>query len=180
MWESCNLKGNLCNAFLGKPSHLCKKFIIQKNETMTKAELVTNISSHTGLEEPAVLKMLEALMKIIRESLVEGENVYLRGFGSFILKRRAKKTGRNISLNTFVSIPEHYIPAFKPVKTFVTKVKIKRGIVTTGSDQLTKLKSNAIPRSSYNGSVNNISPPEVRGNIWNDIRGIGKKIFYPR
>ena len=100
---------------------------------MTKAELVTEIAVKTGLEEATVLLTVESLMKVIRESLVNGENVYLRGFGSFIVKRRAQKIGRNITKNTFVVIPEHFIPAFKPVKTFVTKVKTNRNKATSSN-----------------------------------------------
>ena len=90
---------------------------------MTKADIVNEISEKTGIEKMAVQATVEAFMKTIRNSMVEGKNVYLRGFGSFIVKRRAEKTGRNISKNTAVIIPAHNIPAFKPAKTFVEKVK---------------------------------------------------------
>src|SRR5687767_12097861 len=90
---------------------------------MTKAELVTEIASKTGIEKVAVKETVESLMKIIKNSLSTGDNVYLRGFGSFIIKKRAKKTGRNISKNTTIIIPEHSIPAFKPAKTFVERIK---------------------------------------------------------
>ncbi len=92
---------------------------------MTKAELVSEIANKTAIDEAVVLQTVESLMKVIRESLVNGENVYLRGFGSFIVKKRAQKVGRNITKNTFVVIPEHFVPAFKPVKTFVSRVKTK-------------------------------------------------------
>ena len=90
---------------------------------MTKAELVTRIADETGIERPAVLKTVETFMKVVKDSLTNGENVYLRGFGSFIIKHRAQKTGRNISKNTTITIPEHNIPAFKPAKAFAEEVK---------------------------------------------------------
>jgi len=90
---------------------------------MTKADIVTEISESTGVEKVAVQATVEEFMNSIRNSLEKGENVYLRGFGSFITKKRAEKTGRNISKNTTMIIPAHYIPAFKPSKSFVEKVK---------------------------------------------------------
>jgi len=90
---------------------------------MTKADLVNEISEKTGIEKVDVLTTIEALMESIKDSMAGGENVYLRGFGSFIVKKRAQKTGRNISKNTTIIIPEHFIPAFKPAKVFIEKVK---------------------------------------------------------
>lgn len=90
---------------------------------MTKAELVAEIAEETGVERVMVLASVEAFMEKVKDSLSKGENVYLRGFGSFIVKKRAEKTGRNISKNTTIIIPAHNIPAFKPSKTFVNKVK---------------------------------------------------------
>ena len=90
---------------------------------MTKAEIVNKISSNLGLEKNEVLATVENFMEEVRNSLSEGENVYLRGFGSFIVKRRAEKTGRNILKNTTISIPAHSVPAFKPAKVFVDNVK---------------------------------------------------------
>ncbi len=92
---------------------------------MTKADLVNKISNKTGIDKKDVQKTIELMMDNVKESLVEGENVYLRGFGSFIVKKRAQKTGRNISKNTTIIIPEHSVPAFKPAKTFVEEVKTK-------------------------------------------------------
>jgi len=92
---------------------------------MTKADIVNEISKNTGIEKITVQKTVEALMEAIKNSLVSNKNVYLRGFGSFIVKKRAKKTARNISKNTTIIIPEHFIPAFKPAKSFVNKVKSK-------------------------------------------------------
>ncbi|MDD2549531.1 MAG: integration host factor subunit beta [Bacteroidales bacterium] len=90
---------------------------------MTKADIVNEISKNTGIEKVTVQKTVEAFMETVKESLVSNNNVYLRGFGSFIVKKRAQKTARNISKNTTIIIPEHYIPSFKPSKAFVNKVK---------------------------------------------------------
>ncbi|HEX5002198.1 MAG TPA: HU family DNA-binding protein [Bacteroidia bacterium] len=90
---------------------------------MTKAELVAEVATKTGVEKVAVQQTIEAMMKVIKTSLQNNHNVYLRGFGSFIVKKRAKKTGRIITKNTTIIIPEHYIPSFKPAKTFTEKVK---------------------------------------------------------
>ncbi|MBO5881274.1 MAG: integration host factor subunit beta [Paraprevotella sp.] len=91
---------------------------------MTKADIVNEISAKTGIDKTTVLTTVEAFMDSVKESLTKNEeNVYLRGFGSFILKRRAKKTARNISKNTTIIIDEHNIPAFKPAKVFVEAVK---------------------------------------------------------
>ncbi len=92
---------------------------------MTKAELVNTISNKLGTEKNETQKVVEAFMQEIRTSMYNGDNVYLRGFGSFIIKTRAAKTGRNISKNTAIEIPAHNIPAFKPSKSFVEKVKTK-------------------------------------------------------
>jgi DNA-binding protein HU-beta len=90
---------------------------------MTKAEIVAEIANKTGIEKVAVQAVVESFMDTVKNSMVNGENVYLRGFGSFIIKERAEKTGRNISRNTTIIIPAHNIPAFKPAKTFVNAVK---------------------------------------------------------
>lgn len=90
---------------------------------MTKADIVNEISKTTGIEKITVQKTVEAFMENVKDSLSKNRNVYLRGFGSFIVKKRAKKTARNISRNTTIIIPEHSIPSFKPAKTFVAKVK---------------------------------------------------------
>ena len=92
---------------------------------MTKAELVNAIASKLGTEKNETQRIVEAFMQEIRATMYKGENVYLRGFGSFIIKARAAKTGRNISKNTSIQIPAHNIPAFKPSKTFVDKVKTR-------------------------------------------------------
>ncbi len=90
---------------------------------MTKAEIVRNISEKLGTEKNETQKIVEAFMDEVKDVLTHGENVYLRGFGSFIIKTRAEKTGRNISKNTSIIIPAHNIPAFKPSKSFVEDVK---------------------------------------------------------
>ena len=92
---------------------------------MTKADIVTNISDQLGIDKTDVQATVEKFMKEIKNSLEGGENVYLRGFGSFIIKTRAEKTGRNISKNIAVKIPAHNIPAFKPAKVAVKGVKSK-------------------------------------------------------
>ena len=93
---------------------------------MTKADIVNEIAKNTGIEKVTVQKTVEALMETVKDSMVKGNNVYLRGFGSFIVKKRAEKTGRNISKNTTIIIPAHNIPSFKPAKVFVNEVKTKK------------------------------------------------------
>jgi len=90
---------------------------------MTKADIVNEVAKNTGIEKVTVQKTVEALMETVKDSMIKGNNVFLRGFGSFIVKKRAKKTARNISRNTTIIIPAHNIPAFKPAKSFITKVK---------------------------------------------------------
>lgn len=90
---------------------------------MRKADLINNISENTGIPKVDVLVTLEAFFKEVKDNLGQGEHIYIRGFGSFITKKRAAKIGRNIKKNVAVQIPEHYIPAFKPSKEFVAEVK---------------------------------------------------------
>ena len=90
---------------------------------MTKADIVSEIAKSTGVEKVQVQAIVEAFMDSIKTSLTNKNNVYLRGFGSFIVKKRAKKVARNISKNTTITIPEHNIPGFKPAKSFAAKVK---------------------------------------------------------
>ena len=92
---------------------------------MRKADLVANIADKTGIAKVDVLVALESFFKEVKGSLSEGENVYIRGFGSFVVKKRAKKIGRHIQENKAIEIPEHFIPAFKPAKIFVEQVKDK-------------------------------------------------------
>lgn len=92
---------------------------------MRKADIVTAISEKTGLAKVDVLVALETFFNEVRETMGNGENVYIRGFGSYVIKRRAAKMGRNIKRGKTVQIPEHYIPAFKPAKVFIEHVKSK-------------------------------------------------------
>ncbi len=91
---------------------------------MTKSEIVNEIAKQTGVEKSEVLKAVEGFMKTIKDSMLEGKNIYLRGFGSFVVKDRAAKTARNISKNTSIVIPAHKVPSFKPAKTFINNVKL--------------------------------------------------------
>ena len=90
---------------------------------MTKADIVNEISQKTGIEKATVLATVDAFMETVKDSLAGGNEVFLRGFGSFILKKRATKTARNISKKTTIIIPEHHIPAFKPAKVFLQSIK---------------------------------------------------------
>ena len=90
---------------------------------MTKAEIVNEVEKATGIEKIAVQTVIEAFMECVKDSLAKGNPVYLRGFGSFIIKHRAQKAARNITQRTTMTIPEHDIPAFKPAKVFVAAVK---------------------------------------------------------
>ncbi|MGD1839829.1 MAG: HU family DNA-binding protein [Thermonemataceae bacterium] len=90
---------------------------------MTKAEVIAEIVAKTGIERGDVQRTVEEFFKVVKSNMVKGENIYMRGFGSFINKKKAKKTARNISQNTAIIIDEHYVPAFKPAKEFVEQVK---------------------------------------------------------
>ena len=92
---------------------------------MTKADIVNEIAKNTGVDKASVLATVESFMEVVKDSLANKENVYLRGFGSFIVKKRAEKTARNISRNTTIIIPAHNIPSFKPAKVFMEQVKKK-------------------------------------------------------
>lgn len=90
---------------------------------MTKADIVAQIAQETGIDKAVVLTVVESFMSTIKNNIVNGEEVFLRGFGSFIVKKRAQKVARNISKNTTLVIPEHNIPAFKPAKSFMESMK---------------------------------------------------------
>jgi DNA-binding protein HU-beta len=90
---------------------------------MTKADIVNEIAEKTGIERTIVLNTVESFMKVVKNNMSQGKNIYLRGFGTFLCKKRAAKIGRNITKNQAVQIPAHYIPAFKPAKTFAEKIK---------------------------------------------------------
>jgi DNA-binding protein HU-beta len=108
-----------------------REFLAQKrifstpkyHTNVTKAEVIAEISQKTGIEKADVLMTVEAFFKVVKDSMTEGNNIYVRGFGSFVNKKRARKVARNISKNTSLIIDEHYIPSFKPSKTFVAKIK---------------------------------------------------------
>jgi DNA-binding protein HU-beta len=106
---------------------------------MRKADLINNIADKTGIPKVDVLVTLETMFKEVKESLSKGENIYIRGFGSFITKKRAAKIGRNIKKNTAVHIPAHFIPAFKPAKEFTQEVKKLQAdarIIEDGADEM--------------------------------------------
>ena len=90
---------------------------------MTKAEIVREVSKSTGIEATTVMAVVEGFMETVKDSMAKGENIYLRGFGTFEVKTRKEKTGRNITKNTTVIIPEHKVPAFKPCPEFKNQVK---------------------------------------------------------
>lgn len=93
---------------------------------MTKDELANEIARKTGVNKFEVIKTVESMMETIKSNMARNQNIYLRGFGTFLVKKRAKKTARNISKNTTVIIPEHFVPVFKPSKEFISGVKDKR------------------------------------------------------
>ncbi len=95
---------------------------------MTKAEVISEIADKTGIEKSDVSATVEAFFQVVKDSLAEGENIYVRGFGSFINKKRAKKVARNISKNTAIIIDEHFVPSFKPSKVFIEKVKLSPNV----------------------------------------------------
>jgi DNA-binding protein HU-beta len=99
---------------------------------VTKAEVISEISQKTGIEKADVLTTVEAFFKVVKDSMTEGNNIYVRGFGSFVNKKR------NISKNTSLIIDEHYIPSFKPSKTFVAKIKASKKITGENSDKPAK------------------------------------------
>jgi len=92
---------------------------------VTKADVINQISEKTGVDKKEVQASVEAFFSVVKDNMVKGENIYVRGFGSFVNKKRAKKVARNISKNTSLVIPEHFVPSFKPSKSFVAQVKTK-------------------------------------------------------
>lgn len=90
---------------------------------MTKADVINEIADKTGIDKADVQASVEAFFSVVKNNMAEGENIYIRGFGSFVNKKRAKKIARNISKNTAIVIDEHYVPSFKPSKIFVDKIK---------------------------------------------------------
>jgi len=90
---------------------------------VTKAEVISEIAERTGIDKADVSTTIEAFFNVVKNSMADGENIYVRGFGSFVNKKRARKIARNISKNTAIVIDEHYIPSFKPSKVFIEKIK---------------------------------------------------------
>lgn len=90
---------------------------------MTKADVIAEIAEKTGIDKADVSTTVEAFFSVVKNSMADGENIYVRGFGSFVNKKRARKIARNISRNTAIIIDEHYIPSFKPSKVFIEKIK---------------------------------------------------------
>lgn len=90
---------------------------------MTKADVINEIAEKTGVDKADVTASIEAFFSVVRNSMADGHNIYIRGFGSFVNKKRKRKIARNISRNTALVIEEHYIPAFKPAKIFINKIK---------------------------------------------------------
>lgn len=103
---------------------------------MTKADIISQISEQTGIDKSDVSTTMEAFFSVVKNNMAEGDNIYVRGFGSFVNKRRAKKVARNISKNTAIIIDEHYIPSFKPSKVFVEKIKKSDQVKVTNSEKL--------------------------------------------
>jgi DNA-binding protein HU-beta len=95
---------------------------------VTKAEVISEIADKTGVDKADVSSIVEGFVSVIKSSMIEGNNVYVRGFGSFVNKKRARKVARNISKNTAIIIEEHYIPSFKPAKVFVNKIKTSKKV----------------------------------------------------
>lgn len=107
----------------GKVTFARRKRLTRIGSDMTKADVVCEISRRTGIDRATALTAVEALMAIVKDSLKDGESVYLRGFGSFVVKQRAAKTARNITKNTTIIIPKHAVPAFKPSKIFIGELR---------------------------------------------------------
>ena len=103
-------------------------FTLSTLSSVTKAEVIAEIADKTGIEKADVSATVEAFFKVVKDSMADGNNIYVRGFGSFVNKKRAKKVARNISKNTSIIIDEHYIPSFKPSKTFVAKIKASKKV----------------------------------------------------
>ena len=121
------------------PPDIFFSLLVPPLTNVTKAEVISEISQKTGIEKADVLTTVEAFFKVVKDSMTEGNNIYVRGFGSFVNKKRARKVARNISKNTSLIIDEHYIPSFKPSKTFVAKIKGSKKVV--GEDAAPKAKA---------------------------------------
>ena len=102
---------------------ISRKITHLKNLPVTKADVINEISDKTGIDRSDVQASVEGFFSIVKSNMAEGENIYVRGFGSFVNKKRARKVARNISKNTAIVIEEHYVPSFKPSKMFIEKIK---------------------------------------------------------
>lgn len=100
---------------------------------MTKADVINQIADKTGIDRSDVTTTVETLFAVVKDSMAEGENIYVRGFGSFVNKKRAKKIARNISKNTAIVIDEHFVPSFKPSKVFIEQVKASSKVKAANS-----------------------------------------------
>jgi|TARA_Y100001935_G_C17147510_1_gene428751 DNA-binding protein HU-beta len=100
---------------------------------VTKADVINQIADKTGIDRSDVTTTVETLFAVVKDSMAEGENIYVRGFGSFVNKKRAKKIARNISKNTAIVIDEHFVPSFKPSKVFVEQVKTSAKVKAANS-----------------------------------------------
>jgi DNA-binding protein HU-beta len=125
------------------PPDIFFSLLVPPLTNVTKAEVISEISQKTGIEKADVLTTVEAFFKVVKDSMTEGHNIYVRGFGSFVNKKRARKVARNISKNTSLIIDEHYIPSFKPSKTFVAKIKGSKKITGEASDKAPKAAKTA-------------------------------------
>ncbi|TAF66496.1 MAG: integration host factor subunit beta [Cytophagales bacterium] len=105
---------------------------------MTKAEVISEIASKTGIGKEDVQKTVESFIKVLQKSMEEGKNIYIRGFGSFVNKKRARKIARNISQNTAIIIEPHFVPSFKPAKTFIDKIKNSEKLLKQLKEKKTK------------------------------------------
>lgn len=103
---------------------------------MTKAEVIAEIAEQTGVDKTDVQTVVEAFFDVVKESMSEGHNIYVRGFGSFVNKKRARKIARNISKNTAIVIDEHFVPSFKPSKVFIEKIKASDKVVEMNADEM--------------------------------------------
>ncbi|WP_375419148.1 HU family DNA-binding protein [uncultured Hymenobacter sp.] len=120
------------NGFTSRPAVLFFKHL-STSTNVTKAEVIAEISQKTGIEKADVLITVESFFKVVKDAMAEGNNIYVRGFGSFVNKKRARKVARNISKNTSLIIDEHFIPSFKPSKTFVAKIKNSKKVKTSSA-----------------------------------------------
>lgn len=124
-------RGRFCNTLKTRtfvlpflePQFSTTQETLKFSKVVTKADVIAEIAEKTGIDKADVTQTLESFFTVVKQSLTEGENIYVRGFGSFINKKRAKKVARNISKNTAMVIDEHFIPSFKPAKVFVEQVK---------------------------------------------------------